>query len=177
MNSDNIIEQLIEYREVIWKEVMNDAMYTNQFINGLLYMYVYDTISGDHPGETFDLEEAEHRYLMFKKWASSKIKNFIQSVDDVYNEYIEMLEEEEEEDEEFIYEQAFNYTLEHMMQHWEDSESIKWVLKEVNMNLNKNIDELRDHAKEFDDWKEWDSDFDLYLETFPIRLIEEKMFE
>ena len=28
-----------------------------------------------------------------------------------------------------------------------------------------------------DDWEDWDSNFDFYLETLPQRLIEEKVFE
>jgi hypothetical protein len=171
------LEDLNEYTEVIWNECLGDASFENKLINGLFYEYVYESSEGHHPAYTLDLDKAQGMYNKFRDWATSEISDFRQSVEVVYDEYYEEMEEEEGETvaDEMAFEQAMEYALHH---HWEgkdySGESAKWALKQDNINLNKDIEELLEHIDEYKDWEAWDRDFEFYLDEVYGRLEDDK---
>lgn len=162
-----------DYIETIFNEVMNDAFYDNRFINGLYYAYAE---IGESPSYTYDLKEIMRRYNKFRDWATGKIDDLIQSVDVVYDENYDDYKEEYDDDDEASA-RAFEITLEFVLSQWDDDESIKWSMGQLNVNMNKDIDELREHVLEFKDWDEWDASIDHYIESMPTRLIEEIVFK
>ncbi len=166
--------EFAEYREIIFNEAMGDATYDNRLINALYYMYSYDEGIGEAPGGTFDLVEAQDWYDKFKNWAQREIQELNWGIDEVYDDYYD--EMVEEEGDEVAAEIAFEHTMEYVLT-WKDNESIKWCMKEENISMNKDIEELKKHVKEFDRWKEWDSCFEYYIEEMPTRMIEERVFK
>lgn len=168
-------ENLYEVIMQVSAEYMNDAIYENRMVAGLLFTYDLEGI-GDNPFRNFNINLLDEQYIKFKKWANREMQKMFDLIEFYVDDLMGDPDLQETHTEEEIKDIAAEYAVEGILA-WPE-QTADWVELQFNLKEDRfdHIQDLRDlenQMQKYADWEDWDDAFRRYKEEIPYRLVEE----